>query len=92
MRFLSNFRCKIIFMCSVNFWHQQDSNSLFKGNFGHVISWYKWPITVLQARIHSSTVFLHQLHCFAGGLSRLVCNYRPFYQSFSQIPCSFIGN
>ena len=23
MRFLSNFGCKIIFMCSVNFWHQQ---------------------------------------------------------------------
>ena len=38
MRFLSNFGCKIIFMCSVNVWHQQDSNSLFKGNFGHVIS------------------------------------------------------
>ena len=30
MHFLSNFRCKIIFMCSVNFWHPQDSNSLFK--------------------------------------------------------------
>ena len=28
MRFLSNFGCKIIFMCSVNFWHQQDSSSL----------------------------------------------------------------
>ena len=32
MRFLSNFGFKIIFMCSVNFWHQQDSNSLFKGS------------------------------------------------------------
>ena len=32
MRFLSNCGCKIIFifMCSVNFWYQQDSNSLFK--------------------------------------------------------------
>ena len=30
MRFLSNFGCKIIFMPSVNFWHQQDSNLLFK--------------------------------------------------------------
>ena len=29
MRFLSNFECKIIFVCSNNFWHQQDSNSLF---------------------------------------------------------------
>ena len=36
MRFLSNFGCKIIFMCSVNFWHQQDSNSSFKGSIGHV--------------------------------------------------------
>ena len=31
MHFLSNFRCKIIFMLSVNFCHQQDSKSLFKG-------------------------------------------------------------
>ena len=38
MRFLSNFGCKIIFMCSVNFWHQQDSNSLFKGSIGCVTS------------------------------------------------------
>ena len=44
MRFLSNFGCKIIFMCSVNFWHQQDSNSLFKGSNGHVTSYCKWPI------------------------------------------------
>ena len=33
---LSNFGCKITFMCSVKFWHQQDSNSLFKGSIGHV--------------------------------------------------------
>ena len=41
MRFLSNFSsgcCTIIFTCSVNFSHQQDSNSLFKGSIGHVIS------------------------------------------------------
>ena len=38
MRFLSNFECKIIFMRSVNFWHQQDSNSLFKGSIGHMTS------------------------------------------------------
>ena len=38
MRFLSNFGCTIIFMCSVNFWHQQVSNSLFKGSIGHVTS------------------------------------------------------
>ena len=35
MRFLSNFGCKIIFMYSVNFCHQQDSNSLFKGSIGY---------------------------------------------------------
>ena len=32
MRFLSNFGCKIVFMCSAIFWHQQDSSSLFKGS------------------------------------------------------------
>ena len=38
IRFLSNVGCKIIFMCSVNFWHKQDYNSLFKGSIGHVTS------------------------------------------------------
>ena len=44
MRFLSNFGCKIIFMCSVNFWHQKDSNSSFKGSIGHLTSKCNWPI------------------------------------------------
>ena len=44
MRFLSNFVCKIFFMCSVNFWHQQDYNSLFKRGIGHVTSKCKRPI------------------------------------------------
>ena len=44
MRFLSNFGCKMIFMFSINFWHQQDSNSLFQGSIGHVTSYCKWPI------------------------------------------------
>ena len=44
MCFLLNFGCKIIFMCSVNFCHQQDSKSLFKGSIGHVTSQCKWPI------------------------------------------------
>ena len=44
VRILSNFGCKIHFMCSVNFWHQQDSNSLFKLSIGHVTSKWKWPI------------------------------------------------
>ena len=38
MRFLSNLGGMIIFMCSLNFWDQQDSNSLFKGSIGHVTS------------------------------------------------------
>ena len=38
MRFLSNFGCKIIFVCPVNFCHQQDSKSLFKGTIGRVTS------------------------------------------------------
>ena len=32
MRFLSNFGCKIILICSFNFWHQKGSNPLFKGS------------------------------------------------------------
>ena len=52
MRFLSNFGCKIMFMCSVNFWHQQDSNSLFKGSIGLVTSSYMWPI--ILAAWHSN--------------------------------------
>ena len=44
MRFLLNFGFKIIFMCSVNFWHHQDSNSSFKGSIGHVTSKCNWPI------------------------------------------------
>ena len=32
------FGCKVIFMCSVDFWHRQDYNSLFKGSIGHVTS------------------------------------------------------
>ena len=48
MHFLSNFKCKIIFMCSVNFWYQQDnSNLLFKGNIGHMTSECKWPINAI---------------------------------------------
>ena len=38
---------KKIFMCSVNFWHQQYSNSLFKGSTGHVTSQCKWPIQII---------------------------------------------
>ena len=38
MRFLSNFGCNIIFMCSVKFLNQQDSNSLFKASIDHVTS------------------------------------------------------
>ena len=37
MSFLSNFGGKVI-LSSVNFWHQQDSNSLFNGSIGHVTS------------------------------------------------------
>ena len=49
MRFLSNFGCKIIFMCCNNFCIQQDSNLLFKGTIGHVTSQCKWPIETKSA-------------------------------------------
>ena len=45
--FSLNFGCKIIFMCSVNFWQQQDYNSLFKASIGHVTS--QWLIRPLVA-------------------------------------------
>ena len=38
MCFLSDFGCKIIFMCSVEFWQKQDYNSLLKGSIGQVTS------------------------------------------------------
>ena len=45
MCFLWTFGCEIIFLCSVRFWHQQDSNSnLFKGSIDHVTSYCKWPV------------------------------------------------
>ena len=62
MRFLSNFGCKIIFMCSNNFWHQQDSNSLFKGSTGHVISQCKWPINVEKQLFVENDSFLCSLY------------------------------
>ena len=35
--FVEKSKCnKIFFMCFVNFWHQQDFNSLLKGSIGHV--------------------------------------------------------
>ena len=64
MPFLSNFGSKIIFMCSVNFWHQQDSNSLFKGSFDHVTSKCKWPILM-----NKSNTFDQQRHSRSLSLS-----------------------
>ena len=45
MRFLSNFGFKMIFMCSNNFCHRQDSNLFFKGTIGHVTSECNRPIS-----------------------------------------------
>ena len=49
MRSLSNFGSKIIFMCSVDFWHHQDSNKSFKGSISHVTSKCNWPISMVLA-------------------------------------------
>ena len=59
MLFLSNVGSKIIFMRSVNFWHQQDSNSLFKESIGHVTTQCKWPISVLKNRKKMAAVVFH---------------------------------
>ena len=56
MHFLSNFWCKIIFMCFVNFRHQQDSNSLVKGVICHVTS-----STSTALGVHYITMFYYYL-------------------------------
>ena len=38
-------------MCSVNFWHPQDSNSLFNGSIGYVTRWP--PIGICSGRLKS---------------------------------------
>ena len=35
-------------MCSVNFWHQQDSHSLFKGSIAHLTSYMQGNVTNLS--------------------------------------------
>ena len=64
MSFLSNIGSKIIFMCSVNFWHQQDSHSLFKGSIGHVTSKCKWPILWKSVLTIRSPIQLRIIHVF----------------------------
>ena len=70
---LSNFVCKIIFMCSVNFWHQQDSNSLFKGSISHVTSQCKWPI---DARI-VQTNECDNVNSLPASAASIQCNREP---------------
>ena len=63
MRFLSNFGCKIMFMCSVNFCHQQDSNSLFNGSIGHVtLSAIGLLLTCKDTHIHTY-IHIYILYC-----------------------------
>ena len=57
MRFLSNFGCKIIFMRSVNFWHRQDSNLLFKGSIGHVTSQVAYSVLKNRKKKLAAVVF-----------------------------------
>ena len=64
MHFLSNFGCKINFMYSVNFWHQQDSTSLFKGSIGHVTSQCMWPVYIFLGQ------FVHVMRLVGWFLSR----------------------
>ena len=70
-------------MCSVNFWHQQHSNSLFKGKIGHLNSLCKWPIR--RPRVQNS---LLPLAGFVHGRSEfkfratLVNNQLVFLQPF----------
>ena len=80
MHFLSNFGCKIIFMRSVNSWHQQDSNSLFKGSIGDMGSQSKWPIGHLKDfRILQGNFLLQMLPIADNILSvcAALCNLLP---------------
>ena len=73
MCFLSSFWCMIIFMCSVNFWHQPDSNLLFKGAL------VTWPLSASGLFTDLSVYYImHSL------LSRL---RKPFW--YSQISSKF---
>ena len=47
-------------MCFVNFWHQQDYNSLFKGSIGHVTSKCKRPIDFIRNSMQSLKVKFEQ--------------------------------
>ena len=57
-------------MCSNNFWHQQDSNSLFKGSIGHVTSLCKWPISLCKSLTKEAFVVnlstVNKLYYFPG--------------------------
>ena len=48
-------------MCSVNFWHPQDSNSLFNGSIGYVTSYWhvlwKIKITPIYYLLHVEILF-----------------------------------
>ena len=66
MCFLSNFGYKIIFTCSFNFWHQQESNPLFKGSIGHVTSRCKWPIAWENRAMHQAPNVQGRVWSFKG--------------------------
>ena len=55
-------------MCSINFWHQHDSNSLFEGSIGHVTSQCKWPIDLF----HNGGLLMYSFKYMIISLSDLV--------------------
>ena len=63
MRFLSNFGCKIIFMCPVKFWHQLESNSCLKEAL------VTWPLStsglllINRARVKCCLLFNQTIEC-----------------------------
>ena len=67
MRFLPNFGFEIIFVCSNNFRHQQDSNSLLKGSIGP-----REPYETKRKRKRNSFI------CYGGNFQRhFVCQSFP---------------
>ena len=77
-------------MCSVNFWHQQDSNSSFKGSIGHVTSYIK--LLYLAHTLYTSEGKLSQkknvpMETLSNDINKHTSRPMPFYPR--SLPFSF---
>ena len=85
-------------MCSVNFWHPQDSNSLFNGSIGYVTRWPPIGICSGRLKLRQSIVgftlksfsLLHFAHCLFPLLrfSRGLCLFSSLFFLFPRKPAA----